>query len=142
MAEKGSSGAGRIEDGVDPRHAAESGVDGEDSPRGGVIEVTGRLPAGDGGGLRYFHMVCAPEGILKGDPLARAQLYSQASLLEGEAVGPAGGPYTHSRHLEHPLSALELITSYMPALHGWEVEVLEGYVPSSPPPQIPEDAIV
>jgi hypothetical protein len=54
------------------------------------------------------------DGALSGDADTVAWIRHLAALLEGQILGPIGGPYTTSRHLQNPYVAAEIIRSIFP----------------------------
>ena len=67
-------------------------------------------------GLRNGQLVRVvwEDGSLSGDLEAVAWIRHIAELLEGQILGPIGGPYTSSSHLLNPYVAAELIRSIFP----------------------------
>ena len=54
------------------------------------------------------------DGALSGDPEAVAWIQEIAARLEGQIIGPIGGPYSTTDHLADPYAASELIRSIFP----------------------------
>lgn len=72
-------------------------------------------------------------GKLTGDEATVDLIEIEAQVMEGRPVGWPAGPYTETKHLENPLSALALI------LRVIEFESAEGDVPTLP--AVPPGAI-
>ncbi len=75
------------------------------------------------------------DGRITGDEPAVRLIEATARSLEGEPVGPVGGPYTDRDHLRDPLSALFVMREAFD-----EVVSATGDVPEAP--DAPEDAAV
>jgi hypothetical protein len=54
------------------------------------------------------------DGALSGDPECCMWIRYLARVLEGRVVGPIGGPYSSSDHLQDPYAASEIIKSIFP----------------------------
>jgi len=54
------------------------------------------------------------DGALRGDPDACAWIRYLARVIDGQLVGPIGGPYVARNYLRNPYAASELIRSIFP----------------------------
>lgn len=88
-------------------------------------------------GWRYNRLreVTWEDGTLTGDAFITRLVRQEATVREGQAVGPVGGPFTYHRHLADPLSALVLITEQLET-----ILTIQGDRPMTP--AAPPDAIV
>lgn len=75
------------------------------------------------------------DGMLSGDEFAVRLVETYADALEGKMVGPVGGPWTETNHLEDPLSALFVMRDAFDKI----IEIT-GDIPE--PPEVPQEAIV
>lgn len=75
------------------------------------------------------------DGQLSGDEFAVRLVETHAEALEGQMVGPVGGPWTETDHLSDSLSALFVMRAAFD-----EILEVKGDVPEMP--EVPEQAII
>jgi hypothetical protein len=93
----------------------------------GVFSVTG-VPLGSLYPRRLT--VTWNRGQLTGDAALIAAARDRAAALEGEQVGPQGGPYSGTNHLASPIAASTILADlFVPG-----TVTLAGDVPVRPPP--------
>lgn len=73
------------------------------------------------------------DGNLTGDYVTVKRAESLAKALEGERVGPVGGPYTESDHLLDPISTIMILREII------DITRVTGDAPLRPP--LPKGAI-